>query len=316
MPFQGFLCEADAPLQARVTAADCLACARRGALPGCHQTAPVLRGILAGMRSDTGEPRGSSKPGRAAAGPLTVTTLLGCPRKRRLMQTEPYWLRPAQSWWAFRGQLMHGISAAAAGDDPAVIAEVRFSAPVPTPAGHLVISGQPDLVYTDRRHLVDYKTTRSVPGPWRTWTCPDTGQVIRAGAFAVRQKWLECAPCGGRHEAAAVIALSPPRPYARHIEQVSLYRLLLEENGYPVETAEIIYQDMERQVRVPVELLAREAAWALLEARLALFVAPGLPDVVRDPEALWECDFCPVRAACEHRHGGPVGRAGARDDDA
>jgi hypothetical protein len=239
---------------------------------------------------------------------LTVTTLLGCPRKWRLMQSEAYWLRPADNWWAFRGQLMHGISATAAGDDPDALAEVRFSIPALTSSGYVVISGQPDLVYTDRRHLVDYKTTRSVPGPWRTWSCPETARSSgRARFLGGCGGWIARTATAGTRPRPS--ARSARRAYPRHIEQVSLYRLLLEENGLPVESAEIVYQDMERQVRVPVDLLPLESARTLLEERLRLHTTPELADILRDPEALWECDFCPVRAACERRHGSAVGRS-------
>jgi hypothetical protein len=249
----------------------------------------VITGILNNLR-----------PGHA----LTVTVLLGCARKARLMQTEDYQLKPAEAWWAYRGQLMHGISAAYAQGDPHAIAEQRFNILL----NSVEVSGQPDLVLVDRRHLVDYKTTKIVPGPWRTWTCPTLNVIAREGQYAYRVKWLDCPACGNRHEAAAIESVSPPRAYASHVQQLSLYRLLLWENGLEVDTAEIIYQDMRQQLRVPVELLALDEARALLEARLAEHTQPGLPDVLHDPHDLWQCDFCPVRAACERLHGAPVGK--------
>jgi hypothetical protein len=95
--------------------------------------------------------------------------------------------------------------------------------------------------------------------------------------------------------------------YPHHVAQVGLYRWLLHECGIEVNTAEIIYMDMERQLRLPVELLPPHEAQSLLEARLALFLAPDMPAIL-GREAIWECDYCPVRAACERLHGGPVGR--------
>lgn len=276
--FQGFWCESTGE---PVIPAACVACARAGAKPGCHQSAPVLLGVLAGLRPlDFG---------------LTVTTLLGCARKARLMQTEPYWLKPSEAWWAFRGQMLHGVSAAHAQTLAPSVAETRFSMLV----NDVEISGQPDLVLLDRAHLVDYKTTASVPGPWRTWTCPTKQVVIREGAFAVRTKWLECAACGERHETATIETHSPPRPYARHQQQLALYRLLLWENGIDARSAEIIYQDMRQQVRVPVELMPLDDTRALLEARLALHTQPSLPEPLQAPDDVWQCDYCPVRAACE-----------------
>jgi CRISPR/Cas system-associated exonuclease Cas4 (RecB family) len=282
MPMIGFECEADSPESAVVTTDHCLACARRGALPGCPATAPVVRGIVTGLRPESFG--------------LTVTTLLSCPRKRRLEQAEPYTLRPSELWWAYRGQLMHGIAAEYARQDGEAIAERRFSLLV----GETEVSGQPDLVLVARRHLVDYKTTRAVPGPQRTWSCPESGRVIRTSAFAWRRKWMPCPHCTGKqHTARDIETRDPPQPYPRHVQQLSLYRLILWENGIEVETAELVYMDMQQQLRLPVALLPLNEARTLLERRLALHQQDAMPDVLTDPAEAWECDFCPVRAACD-----------------
>ena len=118
MPFQNFICEVTGeptPPQA------CLACARSGALPGCPMTAPVVKGILANMRPDDFG--------------VTITTLLGCPRKFQLKQEVDYNLRPSEMWWAYRGQLMHDVSARYAQDDPNAVVEQRYSVMVEAPEG-------------------------------------------------------------------------------------------------------------------------------------------------------------------------------------
>lgn len=291
MPFVGFHCVADEPAQAIVSSDYCCACARRGALAGCSLTAPVAKGIVQSLRTeDFG---------------LTVTTLLGCPRKHRLQAEQPYLLRPTELWWAYRGQLMHGIAAEYARADTNAIAERRFSLLV----GETEVSGQPDLVLVDRRHLIDYKTTQAVPGPARIWTCPETQRVIRESAFGWRSNWMACPHCTTRrHPAKAIEASGGPRPYPRHTQQVSLYRLLLWENGLEVDTAEIVYQDMRQQLRLPVNLMSLSEARTLLEIRVEQHTQPDLPGVLTAPEELWECDYCPVRSECERLHGAPVGR--------
>ncbi len=148
-----------------------------------------------------------------------------------------------------------------------------------------------------------------MPGPWRTYTCPEAGVVIREGPFAWRNKYLPCPHCPeGEHVAREIVQESAPRPYRTHVEQVSAYRLLLAENDVPVEQAQVIYQDMAQQLPIDVALLPMDATLALLQQRLALLTHPDLPPVLSDPELLWECDFCAVRGACERLHGGPVGR--------
>jgi hypothetical protein len=293
MPFQNFICETTGEPVAPQT---CLACARNGALGGCPMTAPVIKGILANLRPDNFG--------------ITITTLLGCPRKFQLKQEWDYNLRPSELWWAYRGQLMHDVSARYAQDDPNAVVEQRYSVMVEAPAGLNIISGQPDLVYLDRHHVLDFKTTKAVPGPWRVYTCPETGLIIREGPYAWRTKMIACPHCfDGEHVARQIVQEGPPRAKKAHIQQVSLYRLVLAEHGVAVDTAEIIYMDMREQVRIPVELLPLAEAWKLIEQRLALFTTNSLPDILRDPEEFWECDFCPVRSVCERFYGAPVGKS-------
>lgn len=294
MPLAGFICDAeDLP----VTIDTCLACARSGALPGCHQTAPVLNGIVQGLRpADYG---------------LTVTTLIGCLRKWRLMQDTAYWLKPAQSYWAYRGQLLHGVAAHYAADDPHAIAEQRFAMTIDLPDGTSIeVSGQPDLVLIDQRVLIDYKTTKAVPSGWRSYVCPETDRLIAEGPYALRRKSLDCPHCAlGSHLTKAIETIGPPRAKRHHELQVSLYRLLLDRNDIVVDRAEILYLDMDTQCRIPIDLLPLDEAERYLRERVALAVQVDLPPILTDPEEIWQCDWCPVRAACEERHGGPVGKA-------
>ena len=289
MPHIGFVCDAT---ELPVDIPACLACARRGALSGCHQTAPVIAGIVRGLRpADFG---------------LTVTTLIGCLRKARLMRTEPYWLKPAESYWSYRGQLMHGVAAQYADEADQIIAEQRLSIAIETLTGALVeVSGQPDLVLLDQKHLIDFKTTKSVPTGWRAYVCPETDQVISEGPYALRRKFVECPHCTlGQHEVKAIEVISAPRAKVQHVLQVSLYRLLLHRHGYIVESAAIIYMDMATQLRVPVDLLPLDEAERYLRERVTLAVQSDLPPVITDPDGKWECDFCAVRAACEARSDG------------
>jgi CRISPR/Cas system-associated exonuclease Cas4 (RecB family) len=300
MPFDGFICETtDEP----VSASYCLDCARDGA-PGCPMTAPVVKGILDGLRPDDFG--------------LTVTTLLACPRKEQLKQEWPYHLRPSESWWAYRGQLMHNIAFDFAKEDEQAIAETRFSVLVKTVSGESIsISGQPDLVLVDRAHMVDYKTTKRVPRPWLTFTCPETGNLIREGQWAPRGTTIPCPHCNlGEHSKRKVKTTNPPRAYRRHIQQTSLYRLLLWENGIQVNSTEIVYQDMAEQVRIPIDMLSISQARSLLESRVALHTQDDLPGLLTDPREVWECEWCPLRTKCEDLHGGLVGKVALEAEEA
>ncbi|MGB7537768.1 MAG: hypothetical protein WBM17_04445 [Anaerolineales bacterium] len=289
--FKGFVCEST---REAISPADCLQCARGGALPNCPMTAPVIAGIVAGLRPDDFE--------------VTVTTLLGCLRKHRLKSPEDYWLRPGESWWAYRGQLMHSISAQYARNDPNALAEQRYSMLIETPNGGVQISGQPDLVLLDRGHIVDYKTTKCVPRSWKTYTCPETGALIREGTWAARGK-IDCPHCDkGVHDGRTIVKESPPRAYASHRIQVSCYAALMYENGVEVNSGEIVYQDMSEQLRIRVDMMPVNDCFALMAERASIAMDPVLPDIIRDVDSAWECDYCPVRNACERIHGGPVGK--------
>ncbi len=302
MPLAGFICDAeDLP----VTIDACLACARSGALPGCHQTAPVIAGIVRGLRPD--DPAALLKAGFG----LTVTTLIGCVRKARLMRDTAYWLKPAHSYWAYRGTLMHGVAAQYADEADDLIAEQRFAMTVETHAGQRVdITGQPDLVLLDQKKLLDFKTTKSVPTGWRAYVCPETDRVISEGPYALRRKSIDCPHCRlGQHAVKTIEVISEPRAKRQHVLQLSLYRLLLHRNGIEVNQGEVVYQDMDTQRRVPVKMLSLTDAERFLIERVTLVMQPDLPPILTEAEEVWQCDFCAARSACELQHGGPVGKA-------
>ncbi len=294
MSMAGFICDAeDLP----VTFDACLACARSGALPGCHQTVAVLNGIVQGLRPDDYG--------------LTITTLIGCLRKWRLMKDTAYWLKPAQSYWAYRGQRLHGVAARYAADDPHAIAERRFTMTIELLDGQAInISGQPDLVLLDQHMLLDYKTTKAVPIGWHSYVCPETDRLIAEGPYALRRKSIECPYCTlGSHLTKTIETIDPPRAKPHHALQLSLYRLLLHRNGIEVDRAEVLYLDMDTQCRIPIDLLPLAEAERYLRERVALAMQADLPPILTDPNEVWQCEWCPVRAACEERHGGPVGKA-------
>ena len=177
----------------------------------------------------------------------------------------------------------------------------------------IAVSGQPDLVLIDQHTLIDYKTTKAVPTGWRSYVCPETDQLIAEGPYALRRKSLDCPHCAlGAHLTKSIEAIGPPRAKLHHVLQVSLYRLLLDRNGFVVDRAAILYLDMDTQCRIPIDLLPLDEAERYLRERVALAVQTDLPPILTDEDELWMCDYCPVRQVCEERHGGPVGKAAHR----
>jgi len=306
MSFKAFICEASG---AFVSPESCWTCAHNGAQPGCHLTAPVVHGILSNMRPDQPEALLA-----AGFGTLTVTTLLGCPRKWRLKIEHDYAEKPSRLWWAFRGQIAHNIVEGYTLDDEQTLVEQRLSfmvRPARLPkrindhivmsGEHVVLTGQPDLVYLDRRHLADFKSTKQVPKTWKTYTCPNTGEVLWEGQWRRRRDYVFRCDCGEEHKPRDVETEGPPRPYPNHIRQVSIYAYMLAQNGVEIHSAEIVYLDMERTLRLPIELIPPEEIDTLLAERLPAFLSQAFPAPLepingKDP---WECDYCPVREHCK-----------------
>jgi CRISPR/Cas system-associated exonuclease Cas4 (RecB family) len=93
---------------------------------------------------------------------LSVTALTGCVRQAYLKTTEPYYQRPDQQYWAYRGTLGHLLAERGAG--PGTIAEQRFERELRLPSGRAVtITGRPDEIDPARALLIDYKTTDRAP---------------------------------------------------------------------------------------------------------------------------------------------------------
>ena len=206
---------------------------------------------------------------------------------------------------------MHGVAAQYATEADQIVAEQRFAMTVETSTGQRVeVTGQPDLVLLTERRLLDFKTTKSVPTGWRSYVCPETDHVISEGPYALRRKFIDCPHCRlGQHALKAIEVISAPRAKLQHALQLSLYRLLLHRHRIEVDHGELVYQDMDTQRRVPVELLSLEEAERYLIERVTLALQVDLPPILTDPEEVWQCDWCPVRVACEQRHGSPVGKA-------
>lgn len=285
MPFAGYICKVKGAV---VSAQQCERCARAGAPPACPLTAPVVAGMTLGIRNLEG---------------FTATELLGCLRKVRLKREHDYYLDPEELYWAFRGQLMHEVAKRwVRRDDEDAIAERRFTARVFLDAEP--ISGQPDLIYKDRGHIVDFKTTRRLPGTWKVYRCQKCGEVMHEGENVVRKdlKKFECPHCAHPHDYIARLTgltEGPPRARPSHVAQINVYAWILVQHDIAIHSGEIIYLDMGGMIRAPVEIWPMIRTADLVEQAYNALLANGLPDKITDPDALWECGYCPVRRICE-----------------
>jgi hypothetical protein len=123
---------------------------------------PMLHDLGADVADETPLLEEAGGPVPAAIPALSVTALTGCVRQAFLKTTEPYYQRPDQQYWSYRGTLGHLLAERGAG--PGIIAEQRFERELRLPSGRRVtITGKPDEVDPSRGLLVDYKTTDRAP---------------------------------------------------------------------------------------------------------------------------------------------------------
>jgi CRISPR/Cas system-associated exonuclease Cas4 (RecB family) len=171
VPQQGFHCIVDLE---DVSFEGCIECAAtRGR---CQLTASLLRGMADQARARNGEDDARALAARDtrtvvnlpmlhAPDPiptLSVTALTGCVRQAFLKATEPFYQRPDQQYWAYRGTLGHLLAERGAG--PGTIAEQRFERELRLPSGRqITVTGKPDEIDPARGLLIDYKTTDRAP---------------------------------------------------------------------------------------------------------------------------------------------------------
>ncbi len=331
MPFKGFICEVTGE---RVSPEHCLACARKGA-PGCDVGSPAIIAGIARHQRPLNYAVALAQDQRqdlVLSHGFSVTELLSCARKQRLLQAEDWFDKPSKMYYAFRGTLFHGEAEEYLAGDLLSAGEQRLFWFMKFSSKTIGLSGQPDLLLFDAERggwrLIDYKTIKEVPGRTFRYTCTATNSTIYEVPFRVRGKQVNCPWCKTKHPIEDVrVEELPPQPRGSHIEQLQLYALLIEKNAAklaaavnakagkkvvpddaPIVAAELVYLDMSNQKRIAVDIWTREQRMELLKSRLALHIQDGLPEVLTDPAELWACDYCPVRGICAEKHGGPVGK--------
>jgi len=194
VPQQGFHCIVDLE---DVSFEACIECA--ATLGRCQLTASLLRGMAEQARARNAEDDARVRTARGTGAPLalpmlqdlrpdlaegevdetalledpegapsaaipalSVTALTGCVRQAFLKTTEPFYQRPDQQYWSYRGTLGHLLAERGAG--PGIVAERRFERELRLPSGRRVtVTGKPDEIDPSRNLLIDYKTTDRAP---------------------------------------------------------------------------------------------------------------------------------------------------------
>ncbi len=192
---------------------------------------------------------------RATGFPVVrVTSLIGCPRAAwyELHNVQPDPEPPSRLWARLRGTIFH-------------------EALLPR-----------DGALTERRLAVFVKGVAFVTGRV-DWYDPTSETLVDIKTVSRRARWDRAN--GGFKE--FEIKANP-----RHVQQLRLYKWLLEENGYPVTSARLLYLSMQQTKSIPVELTLDGVEEFVLDTLSRITAETPPPPVPPEGEG-WRCSYCP-----------------------
>lgn len=201
---------------------------------------------------------------------ISVTQLLGCPRKVFLEKTNDWFSHPIENWPALRGTLVHSLLEQTGGHSAEI--EVRYE----RKHRGITISGQPDSVRTlgtgKRRLLRDWKSTNKLPYYDNAYS----SHKLQTNVY----RWL--------------LELDP-----RFTEIEIVYISMDGVKAIPLKKGGTTKYG--RQIENQV--MTDEQVEAFLDERLLVLDAQnkaGRPVAYHnvDEADLWNCAFCPVKAIC------------------
>lgn len=217
--------------------------------------------ILALIKSQVTRPRTDE---------ISVTQLLGCPRKVFLEGTTEFFVAPMDNWPALRGSLIHSILEDKGGENAEV--EVRYS----REHRGITISGQPDSVRVigsgKKRLLRDWKSTDTLP--FYDTAYPSHRQQVSIYRWLLNMdvRFTDCEIVYISMKGVKAIALKKGgvTRYGRTIQN----EVLSDEEVETFLDDKLLVLDAQRKAGKPVSY-------------------SNVPE-----EDLWQCNFCPVRPQC------------------
>lgn len=201
---------------------------------------------------------------------ISVTQLLGCPRKVFLEKTNDWFSSPIENWPALRGTIVHNLLEATGGENTEV--EVRYAKEYKG----ITLSGQPDSVRVigkgKRRLLRDWKSTAKLPFYDNAYT----GHRMQTNVY----RWL--LDLDPRFTEIEIVYISMEGVKAIPLKKGGTTRY-----GRAIEN----------------QVLDNEQVEAFLDERLLTLAKQnetGIPVAYHDVDEadLWNCNFCPVKDVC------------------
>lgn len=198
-----------------------------------------------------------------------------CQRQRWLKAEHPYHLDLEKHWTPSLGNAVHSWLEGD-GEDHELFMGTTIEVPVGDEVVTVEMKGTIDKYEAEHKRITDYKTIKG----WFRWNAEEGKQKKRKV------------------------------PDDKHVLQINLYRLILEQNGYPVESAQIWYVvpsniDSRKVVEVPLWDL-QDTYYHAVELALPVaerILTGKLPEpYTEDHENYWLCRLCPVYKVCQQLH--------------
>lgn len=201
---------------------------------------------------------------------ISVTQLLGCPRKVFLEASTDFFVPPMDNWPAARGSLVHAILAPHGGDRATTEKRIERE------HRGIKISGQPDTVRTigsgKKKVLKDYKTTAKLP-------YYDSAYPSHRTQVSIYRWLLDLDP---RFTDLEIVYLAMDG-----VKTIALKKGGTTSYGRQIENQVMSDEEVEQFLDDKLMVLAAQRK----ENRPVRY--SEVPE-----EDLWQCAYCPVRALC------------------
>lgn len=271
MPLAGYICCRDGEPR---DFDDCIHANRKGL---CRHSLPLLSAMK--MNSER----------RSGIG-ISSSVLNMCPRQYILGERNDYYEAPEDFYNRWRGSFGH-YAIEMGGPYPGVVQEVRFYRTIDVDGTPFTISGQPDWVDVETRHISDAKfVARSPKQPYQ-----DHENQVNVYAWLLEGGYI-------RHTDYRVIDFTRDGAFLEEEEvEVSLFP---GDSGNPMpagwqaQTADVNYMDAKGEHRFPLAIWTDEARERFIRERLRPHKeyrrTGNLASVgVRGTEESWKSKFCP-----------------------
>lgn len=231
-------------------------CLQRSKEGGCVHPLPLLKAMENNAKR------------RAGIG-ISSSVLGMCPRQHVLQERNDFYEDPKDYYNRWRGSFGH-YAIEMGGPYPGVVQEIRFYRDISVEGVSFTVSGQPDWIEVDRRHLEDHKFTNWPPSEVK----PDHEAQVNVYIWLIQG-----GEARGKGDWSGLAGLP---------------------KGWEIESAAINYMSTKGYVQYPVTIWSEAAVEAYITRRLtphARYIKTGNLSLLKieDEADKWKARYCPFR---------------------